>query len=236
MGDDAPRFPWPGDSNDLVSRAAAMVEREAKRFSGGSLPGVPAVSSPDSAGAPLQQQAHELLASILAAFGQAGGGDPGAGMGGRRCPVTRAAVPVGPFDKDRIRQQAHAFIETLLITFNEATGERGLPAENKVPHLQAEAPVAAGGEARAGLVVSNDEAGPADVSLYCSNFVSDAGHEIPALRVSVVPRRATIPPGGEAAFQIRVAVPAQTPAGVYSGLVQAMGAKYVKAVLSVEVS
>jgi hypothetical protein len=55
------------------------------------------------------------------------------------------------------------------------------------------------------------------------------------LRVTVSPRRATVPPQGEASFSIKIAVPQQTPSGTYSGLIQAMGSKYVKAVLSVEV-
>ena len=168
----------------------------------------------------------------------AGAATPGylQGLAGHVCPITKATVPVGMFDIDQLRKQAHAFIETLLITFNDATGEKGLPAEDKVPQLQCEAPVQAGSEARAILTVGNEEATPSDVALYCTNFIADSGYELPALKIAVSPRRETIPPGGEATFQIRIAVPQQTPAGTYSGLVQAMGTKYVKAVLSVEVT
>ena len=77
---------------------------------------------------------------------------------------------------------------------------------------------------------------PSDVALYCTNFVADSGHVLRALRVAVSPRRATIAPNGEATFQITIAVPQQTPAGTYSGLIQAMGTKYVKAVLSLDVT
>jgi hypothetical protein len=46
---------------------------------------------------------------------------------------------------------------------------------------------------------------------------------------------ATIPASGEVTFEIRIAVPQQAPAGAYSGLIQATGSRYVKAVLSVDV-
>jgi len=101
--------------------------------------------------------------------------------------------------------------------------------------MRCDAPVQAGAEASATMKVANDENTPSDVTLYCTNFVADSGHEIPSLRVTVSPRRATIPAKGEAGFEIKIAVPQQTRDGTYSGLVQAMGCKYVKAVLSVEV-
>jgi uncharacterized membrane protein len=65
--------------------------------------------------------------------------------------------------------------------------------------------------------------------------VSDSGHEIPALRVSFTPRVATVPARASKTFEVKVAVPPQAAPGTYSGLIQAMGLKYVKAVLSVEV-
>jgi len=200
-----------------------------------------AVPLPGAQNDRLQQQAHELLAALLGALG-AGSGSLGSagdaqGLAGRVCPVTKATVPVGGFEieKDRIRRQAHEFIETLLITFSEATGEKGLPAEDKVPMIRGVAPVPAGGDARASLKISNEEASAADVSFYCTNLTADTGYEIPALRVAITPRRATIPPKGEATFEIKVAIPHQSPAGTYSGLIQAMGSKYAKAVLSVDV-
>jgi hypothetical protein len=52
----------------------------------------------------------------------------------------------------------------------------------------------------------------------------------------VTPRQATIPAKGKADFDIEVAVPQQTPPGYYSGLIQAMGNRYVKAVLMIEVT
>lgn len=196
----------------------------------------------------LRRQAHELLGTIFSLLRPATGeavGLPDSGrtaglgnladLGGRSCPITGAAVPFGGFDADRLRRQAHELIETLLVTFNDATGEKGLPAEDQVPLIRSLAPVEAGGTARATLRVANEEATPSEVTLYCTNFVADCGYEIPSLRVSISPRRASIGPGAMAVFEIAIAIPQQTPKAIYSGLLQAMGSKYVKAVLCVEV-
>jgi hypothetical protein len=161
-------------------------------------------------------------------------------MAGRTCPVTGAALSPSPSDSGRLRQQAHELVETLLAILGQTGGEKVAPYgaatyEDRIPLLRCIAPVQAGAEASATMKVANDESTPSDVTLYCTNFVADSGYEIPSLRVTVSPRRATIPAKGEVGFEIKIAVPQQAPAGLYSGLIQAMGCKYVKAVLSVEV-
>jgi hypothetical protein len=198
----------------------------------------------------LRAQAHELLAGVLGLLGASptpdgkhpgygsGGSGPLAGLqslAGHKCPITGIELPLGEIDKDRLRQQAHAFIETLLITFNDATGEKGLPSEDQVPLIHGVAPIEPGGVGRASLRVENEESIASEVTLYTSNFVADSGYEIPALRVSVTPRGVSIPPGGHATFEIAVQISQQTPRGTYSGLIQAMGNRYVKAVLTLDV-
>jgi hypothetical protein len=84
--------------------------------------------------------------------------------------------------------------------------------------------------------MANDGPTPCEASLYVTNFASDGGFDIPALRVTVSPRRTTIAPKSESTFEIAIAVPAQTPRGAYSGLIQVTGAPYTKAVLTVEVT
>jgi hypothetical protein len=257
-------YPWAGAEGpaNILAQASSVLAREAMRLAqaagaatpaGGLTGGMPGATLPggglDLAGPAgricpvtgaavplpgadkdqLRQQAHDLLAGLLPALGHPAGA---VGTGA----ATEPAIPYGAFDKDRIRRQAHEFIETLLSTFSPATGEKGLPAEDKVPLMRAAAPVAAGGLARASLRVANDEATPSTVTLYSTNFVADSGYEIPALRVSPSPRVATIAPRGEAIFDIKIAIPAQTPPGTYSGLIQAMGNKYLKTVLLLEVS
>lgn len=210
--------PWSGQAvSDLLTQASAVLSREMARGSVGPQAQVPVVSSAMSS-AP----------------------EPLRGIAGRACPVTGAALPVAPPDAGRLRQQAHELVETLLATLGQARGEQATPYgaapyEDRVPLLQCVAPVQAGAEASATMKVANDENTPSDVTLYCTNFVADSGYEIPSLRVTVLPRRVTIPAKSEAGFEIKIAVPQQTPAGLYSGLIQAMGAKYVKAVLSAEV-
>jgi len=136
---------------------------------------------------------------------------------------------------DLLRRQAHEFVESLLVTFSRASSEKPAPYEEQVPLLRCVAPVQAGSEGRATMRVANDEETPSNVALYCTNFVADSGYEIPSLRVTVSPRTVTIPAKGDTTFEIKIAVSQQTPAGIYCGLIQAMGSKYVKAVLSVEV-
>jgi hypothetical protein len=191
----------------------------------------------------VRQQAHELLASVLAGLGTGyglpqGNAKPSSPQSPltahRSCPITKASLP-SVWDKDAIRLQAHEFIDTLLVTFRQATSEEGVVAENRVPHLECVAPVQAGGIARASLTVMNEEPMPSDVTLYSTNFTGDTGFDIPALRVSVSPRVATLQAGEKATFDLKISVPAQAPAGAYAGLLQALGSKYVKAVLTLQV-
>ena len=229
---------------ELLRQASAILAREAQRLSPASVAGLPALSEGVQPGAlggvpflgdfrqptgpvlgaavprpgaddnRLKQQADDLLAGLLSGFG---------------------GPPAGALDMDGLRKQAQDFFETLLLTLNGRHGAKSVPVENRVPLLQCEAPVQAGTEARAVLTVSNEETTPSEVTLYCTNFVADSGHDLSALRVTFSPRKVTIPPGGEVTFQIRIAVPPQVAAGIYSGLIQAMGSRYVKAVLSLEV-
>jgi hypothetical protein len=107
--------------------------------------------------------------------------------------------------------------------------------EPQVPLLRCDAAVAAGAAASATIRVSNDERVPTAVSLYASNFIADNGYEIAALHAGFAPRVLTIEAGSSAEFTVTIAVGMQTPPGLYSGLVQATGCKYVKAVLMLEV-
>lgn len=197
----------------------------------------------------LRRQAHELVGTLTSLWNPQGT-NPGLQVPalsnaaypnvagdwlGKSCPVTQASVPNFPLQHDELRRRAHEFIETLLITFNEASGEKGLPAENQVPLVSCVAPVHPGSTGKLTLSVANEEATPTEVTLYSTNFVADEGYEIPSLRVTILPRVVSIPAGTKVDFEVTIAVPLQTPKGYYSGLVQAMGSRYFKAVLSMEV-
>jgi hypothetical protein len=227
----------------LLSQAAAVLAREVGRIAAsvpagvGTYPDVPLSGAGPASGkaaagkAELQRQAYELIGNL---FGGSAAALPG-NLAGRSCPLTGATAPTGGFDKDLLRRQAHQLIDSLLSTFTGATGDKGAPAEDQVPLLWCAAPVQAGVEARATLRVVNEEPTASEVALYYTNFVADCGYEITSSRVNASPRRMTIAARGEAFFEIRIAVPQQAPTGIYSGLIQAMGTKYVKAVLSVQV-
>ena len=104
----------------------------------------------------------------------------------------------------------------MLATFSGGTREKGRAADEQVPLLRCPRPSRRDRRRSSDFLVANEEGTPSEVTLYCTDFISDAGHEIPALRVTVLPRRATIPAKGDADFEIDVAVPQQTPPGYYS--------------------
>jgi hypothetical protein len=146
-----------------------------------------------------------------------------------RPPIGSGADPV------RLRHQAHEMLEALLQAFGTKEPAPGEP-EDRVPLIRCMAPVTPGNDGCAVVRVANDEATPSEVTLYCTNLAADSGYDIPSLRISISPRRVTIASKGEAKFEIKISVPQQTPAGIYSGLIQATGARYVKAVVSVQVT
>jgi hypothetical protein len=209
--------PWAGAVTELLSQASAVLNKQ----SGQVMSAAPG-KGPSVGALPVPYVSETLM-----------------GIAGRICPVTGAAVPASPPDKNRIRQQAHELIEALLGTLGQPAYEQAAPHAgphyDQVPLLRCVAPVEPGGTASVTMKVANDENTPAEVSLYCTNFIADSGHEIPSLRVSVSPRRTTVPARGEVPFELTIAVPPQTPRGLYSGLIQATGCTYVKAVLSVQV-
>jgi hypothetical protein len=144
--------------------------------------------------------------------------------------LDRAPSGLEAFDMERLRRQVHEVVETFISGFSPKAR-----AIDQVPLVHSEAAVDAGGEAVVYLRVANEDGELSEVSLYCSNFVADSGREIPALRARFSPHVAKIPPKGEVTFELKVSVPLQASAEVFSALVQATGARYVKAVVSIEV-
>jgi hypothetical protein len=202
----------------LVQQAASMFAREAARL------GAPPFAE---AGGATALPERGLVAPLDAAMPSM----PALSSGG---PLRPAPAPgsLGPVDPEKLRRQATEFVESLLAAVSALPPKR----VDQAPLLRCVAPVAAGEVARATFRIANDGGDTNDVSLYCSNFVADNGYDIPSVRITVAPRRASIPPRGEVAFEIAIAVPPQTPRGAYSGLLQATGAQYAKAILTVEVT
>lgn len=202
------------EGSDLLNQAASILAREMARLGADvSAPAVlaalPAANAQD--GSPLSQ--------VLPGMGKT---EPD--------PLLSRTLETGP-GLERLRRQAHEILETFLTVFSPKPDS----ADERVPLLRCAAPVEPGGDGSAAVRVANDELTPSEVTLYCTNLIGDSGYDIPPMRVTISPRTVTVPPKGEATFEVKIAVPQQTPPGTYSGLFQAMGTKYVKAVLSVEV-
>jgi hypothetical protein len=211
------------------------------------LPSPPRVNRPESLGPVDLAEGADIVsraASILAREGAALPSSLPGIAGGLPSPLgTPSAIGAGLPDSvglhepqvtahvERLRRQAHDLLETLLTSFSP----KGSGPEERVPLLWCAAPASPGGEGTVTLRVTNDEAEPLEVTLYSSNFVSDGGGDIPSMRVTVSPRRIVVGPKADVAFELKISVPQQAPAGVYSGLVQATGARYVKAVVCLDV-
>jgi hypothetical protein len=133
-------------------------------------------------------------------------------------------------DVDRLRRQAHDLIETFLTALSPKAS-----VDDRAVILRSAAPVQAGSDAVATLLIANEEDTASTVSLYSSNFVADNGYDIPASCVTFSPRVCSLPANSTVSFEIKIRVPGQAPMGTYSGLVQASDSKYLKAVVSVEV-
>jgi hypothetical protein len=134
-------------------------------------------------------------------------------------------------DVDGLRRLLHNYVETLISTFNPRVDT----ASDRVPAIRGEYPITAGAEIVVPLRVINEGPTALEVSLYCSNFVSDGGFDISALHIGFAPRACVIAPESAHVFDVTIRVPQQAPPGLYSGLVQAVGTKYFKVVMSIEV-
>jgi hypothetical protein len=214
-------FQPPSFGLDLVSRAASLLTAEAMRLQPMStLPGEAqpfGMSTLNTGDAP-----SDAACKVVDVENGAPQADP-------------IATALASNRADELRRQAAQLLETLLGALAQGKHSTEASNEDRVPLVRALAPVNAGSLALASIRVTNEETAPSSVSLYTTNLVADSGYELPSLLVSIAPRCATIPPRGTATFEIKVSVPAQAPPGFYSGLVQATGCKYVKAVVMFEV-
>jgi len=186
------------------------------------------------AGVPLLTQAASILAQEVARMPASSRQLPDAIQGGKGISLPNFELPVSALsggEVDRFRRYAHDVIETFLTAFSP----KGAPPDDQVGMLRCAPPVEAGADAVVTLRVANEEATPSSVSLYSSSFVADNGYDIPSMRIAFSPRVVSIPAKSEVTFEVTIRVPQQAPPGIYSGLVQASGYKYLKAVVSVEV-
>jgi len=163
--------------------------------------------------AELRRQVYEIIGSLLNLVGERPGNALASLTSGFPNPAPRTATP-GVSGSTRA----------------------SAPKEEHVPLLHCDAVVSAGSTAQARLRMLNQSDAPCPATLYCSNFVTDTGYEIPSVQVSISPRHVVLPARGASDFEIAIAVPEQTAAGCYAGLIRAMGSRDFQVVLTVEVS
>lgn len=211
--------------------ATMTTDDRSQRIPGMPSNALPSFIAPESA-TDFVSRASALLAAEVARFQP----PPTSHLGSESAP----ALPhfLLPPAVDDVRRQASDVLDQIFSRTAgapRATSTASASGAEQVPLILALAPVRPGERALATVRIANEEAAPARVTLYSSNFITDSGYELGSLMVSVEPRVAEIAPGAEASFDVEVAVPTLAPAGFYSGLVQAAGTKYLKAVITFEV-
>jgi hypothetical protein len=229
-------FAQPEFAVDWLTRAGALLDAElARREPVPPVPGGAWDKSRDQSANPLASAAREHSLLSPAAYEGGAVGPELLGGSSTGAPTDIISDLLQGAQGDELRRRASQFLETLLESVAHGHVARADSYEDRVPLVRGAAPVRAGSKGSVTLQVSNEETSVSEVRLYTSNLVADSGYEMPSLLISVTPRTASLPPGGQASFEIELAVPAQAPPGLYSGLIQASGCKYVKAVVMFEV-
>lgn len=159
----------------------------------------------------------------------------------------------------RFRRDAHEVVDILIDLVNVATNSLGGLAQRvvriregggsaddggkprspagAVPSLNVPRPVRSGESVEVPLTLENDGDNPTDnFAFVCSDLVNPGGERIGGEFVSFAPTSLTIAPHSAATVMISVSVPAGTPPGTYSGILQATRMERVRAVLSVSIA
>jgi hypothetical protein len=103
------------------------------------------------------------------------------------------------------------------------------------PVLSPPGPVAPGATAQISISLANEDEQPARIVFLSTGLVGEDGEQIAAECISFQPREVTLQPGSTGEVIVRVAVPAQTRCGVYSGLIRASRLDHLHAVVVVQV-
>lgn len=161
----------------------------------------------------------------------------------------------------RFRRDAHEVVDILIDLVNVATNslsglaqrvvrisEAGVgaaagavsgklrPAAGAVPALSVPQPLKPGESVQVPLTLENDgDSTTENFRFLCSDLVNASGDRIAGGYVSFLPEALAIAPRSAATVTVTVSAPSGTPAGVYSGIVQATRLEQLRAVLSVRV-
>jgi hypothetical protein len=103
------------------------------------------------------------------------------------------------------------------------------------PVLAPSGPVAPGATAQISASLVNEDEQPAQIVFFSTGLIGEDGACIAAERISFQPCELMLSPGKTGEVWVRVAIPAQTRCGVYSGLIRASKLDYLHAVLVLQV-
>jgi hypothetical protein len=157
---------------------------------------------------------------------------------------SQAAIP-------RLRRDAHEIIDLAADLLDDAIGLFDGSRSPAVVAIRDDA-VASGADARrvpatvvsgAGgdslsvpLTVENDSEQTAEeFELFAPDLISPSGDRIPAEQITFEPRRVRVPSREAEEIELTIEVPAETPSGSYSGVLQAAEIESVRVVLVVNV-
>jgi hypothetical protein len=156
----------------------------------------------------------------------------------------------------RFRRDAHDVVDILIDMVTVATnavggiaqravtvrtGTKGAdgspaPAAFGTPSLDVPHKVRAGESIEVPLAVENAGDAPTEaIEFHSSDLVSATGARITAGRVSFAPPALVIAPGQSEVVKVTLSVPADTPPGIYAGLLQASKLHQLRAVVTVQI-
>ncbi len=124
-----------------------------------------------------------------------------------------------------------------VVTIRPGNRRKAPTAQGNIPNIRSSGPVRAGETVEVKIVLDNESDGEIEEFRFqSSDLVSAAsGERIASECVVFRPSQVVIPPNGSAEVTVSVAVPAATPPGLYSGLIQATRMDQLRAVLTIEV-
>jgi hypothetical protein len=170
-------------------------------------------------------------------------------------PGARHAASIGPSPQSAWAGQLEAQVKTLVDQFVALASQPPAPdvampsappgvhdrlpgtartSAEPAPVLCPSGPVAPGGTAQITIKLVNEDDQPARIAFLSTELVGEDGARIPAENISFQPREVTLAASSTSMVVVRIAIPAQTRCGVYSGLVRASRLDYLHAVLMVQ--
>ena len=204
---------------------------------------------PDAAGAPAD--ASETLREAATLVGSAASilnEDMAAGVLAARqaraeSPMRQNSSRVPAPDFKILLQEAHDFVNAISAVLPKlqggATNGLGSPQThaNKADDLTLleSKTVRAGDVARIDIKLHNDNAGSIRLEPHCTALLGDSGYRIAEDKLTFTPREVQLGADESASLALDVSVPNDCAKGRYTGIVKVVGARYLCAVVSIEV-